>query len=175
VDRPAAKDVAAQPFSTARLRLVPLTPDHADELAAALDDPCLHEFIGGEPLDVTALRAQIERWAAGSPDPSQSWLNWAISLDSALVGTLQATVYDDGDRNRARADVAWVVGVAWQGQGIAREAAVALVDRLLAAGLDSVSASIHPGHRASQRVAAAAGLTPTDTLVDGEVRWERTA
>jgi RimJ/RimL family protein N-acetyltransferase len=34
-----------------------------------------------------------------------------------------------------------------------------------------LEASIHPEHVASQRVAARIGLLPTDTLVDGEIRW----
>jgi RimJ/RimL family protein N-acetyltransferase len=152
---------------------VPLVADHAERLALALADPRLHEFTGGAPLDAAALRRRIERWAAGSPDPHQAWLNWAIELDGEPVGTLQATVYDA--EVGPRADVAWVVGTAWQGRGIAREAARALVDRLLAGGVHRVSASIHPDHMASQRVAVAAGLTPTDETVDGEVRWHRTA
>ena len=37
-----------------------------------------------------------------------------------------------------------------------------------------VVAHMHPDHVASQRVAAALGLRPTDRLVDGEVEWELT-
>ncbi len=32
-------------------------------------------------------------------------------------------------------------------------------------------ADVHPEHTASQRVAQAIGLAPTDEVVDGEVRW----
>ena len=32
-------------------------------------------------------------------------------------------------------------------------------------------ADVHPEHTASQRVAQAIGLTPTDEVVDGEDRW----
>ena len=31
--------------------------------------------------------------------------------------------------------------------------------------------SIHPEHEASQRIARHLGMEPTDTVVDGEVRW----
>jgi hypothetical protein len=34
-----------------------------------------------------------------------------------------------------------------------------------------VVAHIHPGHLASQRVARAAGLSPTTAVFDGETRW----
>jgi len=36
-----------------------------------------------------------------------------------------------------------------------------------------VLAHIHPGHLASQRVAAAAGLVPTSAMRNGEVCWIR--
>jgi len=37
----------------------------------------------------------------------------------------------------------------------------------------TVVAHIHPGHLASQRVARAAGLSPTTDVREGEVRWVR--
>jgi len=75
----------------------------------------------------------------------------------------------DGPR-AGPATVAWVVGTAFQGLGYASEAAVSLVDRLREEGW-SVVADIHPDHGASQQVARAAGLAPTDEVVDGETRW----
>lgn len=38
-------------------------------------------------------------------------------------------------------------------------------------GIATVIAHIHPHHVASQRIATALGLRPTDAFVDGEVRW----
>ncbi len=58
------------------------------------------------------------------------------------------------------------------GRGYAREAAGSLVTRLAADGW-TVLAHIHPGHLASQRVAAAAGLAPTSAVHNGEVCWIR--
>jgi RimJ/RimL family protein N-acetyltransferase len=53
------------------------------------------------------------------------------------------------------------------------EAARALVGRLgEEPRVRTVVAHVHPDHRASAAVAAAAGLTPTGTFHDGEVRWE---
>ena len=57
-----------------------------------------------------------------------------------------------------------------QGHGYAKEAACSLVAVLQAAGW-TVAAYIHPGHLASQRVAQAAGLSPTTGIRDGEMRW----
>ena len=68
------------------------------------------------------------------------------------------------------AEVAWVVVLAAQGRGYAKEAARSLVAVLQEAGW-TVVAYIHPCHLASQRVAQAAGLSLTTDIRDGEMRW----
>lgn len=95
-----------------------------------------------------------------------------IRDEECLAYTVQATVGpgDDG----LEAEIAWVVGVPWQGRGLATEAAIALVDRLGRQSVRTVVAHIHPDHAASAAVATACGLTPTDRMHDGEVRWQRT-
>lgn len=161
-----------QSFATARLDLLPLRAEHAEEMAGVLSDPALHTFIGGEPDSPRALRARYERLVAGSPDPGVLWCNWVLREREAgcLVGTVQATVSD------GTAEVAWVVGTPWQGRGYAVEAARALVQHVIRTfPVHAVVAHVHPGHHASAAVAAAAGLTPTDELHDGEIRWELTA
>ncbi|MFC8720170.1 GNAT family N-acetyltransferase [Kitasatospora sp. NPDC057198] len=162
----------AETIRTERLTLLPLRPEHAEELAVVLSDPALHVFIGGAPEEAVLLRARYERWAAGAPDPSVSWCNWAVRLrdEECLVGTVQATVTADGDG--AVAEIAWTVGTPWQRRGIASEAALGLVGRLRGHGVRTVVAHVHPEHAASAAVAAAAGLAPTDRWQDGEVRWE---
>lgn len=60
----------------------------------------------------------------------------------------------------------------WQGRGIASDAASAVVEFVDACGVERVIAHVHPGHVASQRVAARLGLVPTPRIVDGEVEWE---
>lgn len=153
-------------MTTARLVLEPLAESDADEMAKVLAAPELYTFIGGEPPTVEALRARYARLAIGhSPDGSQEWVNWIArrAEDGAAVGTVQATVTDNG----RHADVAWVVGAAWQGRGYAVEAASALVAWLRARGVAEIGANIHPGHTASARVAGRIGLTPTGEL-DGE-------
>jgi len=164
--------ITAEPIHTDRLTLLLLRAGHAGEMAAALADPDLHAFIGGAPLSPQDLRARYERLVAGSPDPAVSWCNWVIQLrgPGCLVGTVQATISADGPT----AEVAWVVGTPWQGQGIATEAARALVAWLGQRSVPAVIAHIHPDHQASAAVAAAAGLTPTDQRHDGEVRWHLT-
>jgi RimJ/RimL family protein N-acetyltransferase len=165
--------ITAEPVTARRLTLVPLSGGHAGEMATVLADPQLYAFTGGSPPTRQELLARYERWIAGSPDPAVSWCNWVIRLrDSAcLAGTVQATI-STGDEPTA--EVAWVVGTSWQGQGIATEAARALVAWLGQQSVKTVIAHIHPGHQASDAVATAAGLTPTGQLQDGEMRWRLT-
>jgi RimJ/RimL family protein N-acetyltransferase len=105
--------------------------------------------------------------AGHSPDGSETWLNWLLRRRDTgeLVGSLQATV------SGATAELAWVVAVPHQGRGYAREAAEAVQGRLRATGVSGFVAHIHPEHAASAGVARALGLAPTDTVVDGEIRW----
>jgi RimJ/RimL family protein N-acetyltransferase len=160
----------AEIITTRRLDLLPLAVEHADEMAAVLSDPALHAFIGGVPDTPQTLRARYERMTAGSPDPAVSWLNWVVRLrdEDCLTGTVQATIGPG-----PVAEIAWVVGTAWQGRGIATEAARGLVGRLDRWPVPTIVAHIHPAHHASAAVASAAGLTPTAEWQDGEIRWRR--
>jgi RimJ/RimL family protein N-acetyltransferase len=155
-------------ITTERLILEPLRVEHADELAPALDDLRLHEFIGGQPATADELRRRYALQAVGhSPDGRQGWLNWIARhrQTGAPVGTVQATL------NPGVAEVAWVIGVAHQRQGYAREAAAALAGWLRALGGYTLIAHIHPEHHASIAVAKRIGLRPSDVMVDGERRW----
>jgi RimJ/RimL family protein N-acetyltransferase len=176
--------IAAGHIGTRRLDLLPLQVAHAAEMASVLADPALHDFIGGEPLSPPELQGRYQRLVAGSADPAVSWCNWVILLrgEGRLTGTVQATITAGGAAGqrsaageRSEAEIAWVVGTPWQGQGIATEAARGLVGWLRQQGVPVIAACIHPDHGASAAVAAAAGLQPTDQWSDGEVVWRREA
>jgi RimJ/RimL family protein N-acetyltransferase len=156
-----------------RLRLTPLVPDDAVEMAEVLADDPLYDFTGGGPLDADQLRSRYERLVAGSGSPEETWMNWVVRRrsDDRPVGTVQATIVE-GDGRRT-AWVAWVIGVPWQGSGYATEAARLIVAWLVERDVKEIAAAVHPGHRASERVAAKAGLAPTDEVVDGERVWRR--
>jgi RimJ/RimL family protein N-acetyltransferase len=159
-------DLAPSTIGTARLELTPLAVADADAMATVLADQRLHEFIGGRPATVEELRALYARQVAGSGRPEEAWLNWIVRVAGEPVGYAQATV----DLTASEASVAWVIGTPWQGRGYATEAAAAVVAWLRDRGL-AATAEIAPGHRASERVAAAVGFTVTDELVDGERVW----
>jgi RimJ/RimL family protein N-acetyltransferase len=159
---------------TERLRLTPLVVEDADEMVTVLDDERMYEFTGGCPPSLDELRDRYRRLIVGySADGSQRWLNWVVRLtaEDLAVGAMQATLTTE----RSSADVAWEIGVPWQGRGIASEAASAVVQWLLDQGVGTITAYIHPEHHASGRVAASAGLAPTSTAVDGETVWHRMA
>lgn len=152
---------------TNRLILKPLEPADAAEMVGVLSSPRLYEFTGGSPPSLPELEAQYRFQVAPRPD-EEIWHNWIIQLteQQEAVGFMQATVIGD------EADIAWVVGVDWQGRGMATEAATSMCDWLVTQGVVRLSAHIHPKHVASERVAASIGLVQTDTVdEDGEVVW----
>jgi RimJ/RimL family protein N-acetyltransferase len=155
-------------IETDRLRLVPLHAADAAEMVAVLADPALYAFMGGGPPTLPELDARYRRWVAGSPRPDEVWHNWTVRLRTGAeaIGHVQATV-----GNGESAEIAWVVGVPWQGRRYATEAAQALVAWLSSAGVTTITAHIHHDNTASAGVATNAGLEPTDEIDDGEVVW----
>lgn len=161
------------PIATSRLDLVPLAPDDAEEMVGVLAGDELYAFIGGSAPTLDELRAQYIWQSIGeSADGSEAWHNWIIRVrpDGQAVGFVQATIRDDG----RLAEIAWVVGLAWQGRGYANEASLALVGWLESRGVTRITANIQPGHMASEAVARRIGLLPSEALIDGERVWERT-
>jgi RimJ/RimL family protein N-acetyltransferase len=159
-------------LSTARLRLDPLTVADAAEMVGVLSGTALYVFTGGAPPGLDELRARYQRQAAGrSPDGREEWHNWILRREPGgeAVGYVQATITDDGQR----AEIAWVTGLDWQGQGYATETAQALVTWLDSRGAGVIQAHIHPGHAASAAVARRAGLRPSGVTHDGEQLWLR--
>ncbi len=160
---------SAESLVTGRLMLSPLTEQDAVVMVEVLGDEQMYTFTGGAPLSLDQLQSRYRMLAVGrSSDGTELWFNWIVRVGAAQpVGVIQATVAADG----TQAEVAWEIGVPWQGQGYASEATIAVVRWLIDAGITDVRALIHPEHLASARVAARAGLSPTTELVEGELVW----
>ena len=152
---------------------------HADEMVTLLADRALYAFYDDEASPTLGeLRARYARQSVGrSADGSEVWHNWILRVRASgeVAGFVQATVRrSDG---RVRAELAWVVGTAYQGRGYATEAARAARDAISGPGSASgddatvVEAHISPGHAASEAVARHLGLHPTATVDDGETLW----
>jgi RimJ/RimL family protein N-acetyltransferase len=149
------------------IRLEPLRVADAAEMVQVLGAPELYSYIGGRPPTLGELIEQYRRQVVGrSVDGREEWLNWIVRVDGTAVGYVQATVHEG-----ARAVVAWVIGLPWQGRGYATEAASELIALLWARGVRRVEAYIVPGHLGSERVAERVGLTPTGHLSEGEQLW----
>lgn len=145
---------------TARLVLVPVTAADADEMAAIFADERVYQFTGGEPGTVESLRQTLGQLAENRAAGTAAQPNWVVRrlVDGAAIGMLQAVL----SRGSQAAEVSWLVGVPWQGQGFASEAAIAVVAWLEAGGVEQVTAWIRPDHHASESVAMRAGLLVTD-------------
>lgn len=166
-----APAIEAAIITTERLVLVPLQAEDADELCDLLYDDRLHEFIGGRPGSRLELHDRFILLSAGSPRSGETWMNWVARrrFDSQAVGTMQATVRVVDGRQVAR--LGWMIGVEWQNQGFASEAAVALVKWVRRQGVEDIGANIHPDHDASAAVAVRAGLHQTEEEFEGERVW----
>jgi RimJ/RimL family protein N-acetyltransferase len=159
---------ADQRILTARLELQPVVDADAEALAEVFLDERMYRFTGGQPGTLEDLRAAFARIQAQPANDrgGTGQRNWTVRrrADGQAVGMVQAVVADGG----RSAEIAWAVGVAWQGQGIAWEAAQAVVAWLEAHGVQRITAHINPDHHASGGVATRVGLHPT-----GEVREQR--
>jgi RimJ/RimL family protein N-acetyltransferase len=166
-----APAIEAAIITTERLVLVPLQAEDAGELCDLLYDDRLHEFIGGRPQSRLELHDRFVLLAAGSPRSGETWMNWIVRrrFDSQPVGTVQATVRVVDGREVAR--LGWMIGVEWQNQGYASEAAAALVKWLRRQGVEDIGANIHADHEASATVATRAGLHQTEEEFEGERVW----
>lgn len=150
------------------LTLRPLSIDDAEVMETVLADPALYVFIGGEPPSAEELRRRYAIQTRGhSADHTEKWVNEIVLLDQRPVGYVQATITADDQT----AEIAWVIGAPWQRRGFAGRAAALLVHDLAARGTHRLIAHIHPDNAASQRIATRLGMSPTDVVVDDEVRW----
>jgi RimJ/RimL family protein N-acetyltransferase len=154
-----------------RVTLHPLTVADAAEMAGVLSSPGLYRYTGGAPPTTAELSERYARQAAGwSPDGREEWLNLIVRTKAGgqAVGYVQATITEAGQR----AEVAWVIGEQWQGQGHASAAALALARWLHARRVPRLQAHIRPDHVVSAAVARRAGLRRTGLIEGGEEVWE---
>lgn len=138
---------------------------HADEMFVVLCDPAIYAHENEPPASVEWLRARFARLEARrSPDGRQRWLNWVLrKADGATIGYVQATVLAD----RA-AYVAYVLGSAYWGRGLASEATAAVLDELAASyRVSEFLAVLKRDNRRSLRLLERHGFVPAsvDALV----------
>lgn len=150
--------------TTRRLRIEPLNETHAAALLPVLHDERIYPYIPDRRCDrVEDLAARYRRLAAGSGDPAEQWLNWALfrQTDGQAIGVLQSTV----SVNERLADVAYVLSPAHWGNGYATEALAWLLQHLAARGtLDTARAQIDERNTASLAVVRRLGFAHVRTV-----------
>ncbi len=155
-------------LTTDRLTLSPLRVEDARDMQEVLADPALYTFTGGSPPSLPELERRYRAQTAGSTEPGVTWHNWIVRRrpSGSAIGFVQATATGKA------AEIAWLIGVPWQRQGFATEAAAAVMTWLGAQGTQRLVAHLHPDHLASATVAGRLGLTATGTFdEDGEQIW----
>jgi [ribosomal protein S5]-alanine N-acetyltransferase len=115
-------------LSDSIVTLEPFNRSVARELFAALQDPPIYEHIDDAPPDdfvqYETRCALLENTYA--PNGVDRWLNWAVRVDGAVAGYVQATVYA-ADR---AAEIAFVFNSAFWGRGITAQATGRMLDVL---------------------------------------------
>lgn len=144
-------------LDTDRLLLRSFTADDADFVLDLLGRADVVRWLDdGEPqlmTDLDAARAKIASWSELDPPLHQ----WAIEVRAtgALVGWVCLVPVPDSG---GLVQVGWTLHPDARGQGFATEAARAVVDHALRAGLDEVRVLMMVDNEASVRVAERLGL-----------------
>lgn len=152
-----------QTLHTPRLLLEPLQVAHADALYPLLCDARQLEYLDhGAPASLDALRERHRKLESRrSGDGREHWLNWALLQRDAgedAIGFVQATVLEDGS-----AWVAYQLGCAWWGRGIAGEATRAMLEHLRAHyGATRFMASVDRRNERSWRLLERLGFVRAD-------------
>jgi len=155
---------------TPRLTLEPQVASHADEMFSVLTDAALYEYENAPPPSPAWLRERFTKLESRrSGDGREQWLNWVARRrdDGRAAGFVQATVAPGGT-----AAVAYVLGSAHWGQGLAQEALRAMADELVAShGVHTVHALLKRANLRSLRLLLRLGFALGARLpgVPGEV------
>ncbi|WP_068429314.1 GNAT family N-acetyltransferase [Piscicoccus intestinalis] len=167
------------PLATDRLRLRLHRPDDLEPLFAIYADPGVVRFLLHEPWTREDAREhldkRVERVGLGSPARA---LALVIERDGLVVGDLALWLTGESEQ---LAEIGWMLSPECAGQGLAAEAAAALIDAALVDGLRRIEAQMDARNDASARLCERLGMTReahlrqnwwskgewTDTLVFG--------
>jgi RimJ/RimL family protein N-acetyltransferase len=142
----------------------PLTINHADALFSILTTPSVLAFIeAGQPPTIEEFRLEYFTRASGPTDstmPTERWFNMAIrskATPAPLIGRLEATGYGKWG------EVAFLLGEAWWGKGLAFEAMLWWHD-YLAEIVPATEwwATVHPSNQRSIRLLMRLGYKQVD-------------
>ncbi|HET9991180.1 MAG TPA: GNAT family N-acetyltransferase [Kofleriaceae bacterium] len=147
---------------TARLVLELLAHEHAEGLHAALAPAEVARYLTSPDVTtVAALHDRIDHLLQGPADPDERWLNVVMrrAADGAIIGRLEASVHRAGHTG-GWAELAYLVGPAYQHHGYAREGVQWLIDHLAAEGITELWVAIHAANARSIALVEALGWEP---------------
>jgi len=152
-------------LTTTRLQLRAFRHDDAADLHVLLSDPRTNT-IGSGPF---TLLSQTDQWIRNRVTVQEEhglcWYALRRRDTGELVGNCGML---RGRSSYAEPEIGYMIGVAHQGQGLASEAARAVLAECRACGITRVRATIRPHNTASRHIAARLGMT-----IDRIVRDER--
>ena len=127
-------------WQTERLQIEQMKLQHAEGLYQALKDPKVARYIGGPDLvSVEDAQKRIEFVTNPINAPAgQQWLNFVIMLQEQIIGRLEATITGN------KAEIAYLVGPKWWGNGYGLEGTKWLVDYLQTFHVSEFWATVHP-------------------------------
>lgn len=136
------------------LHFEPLTAAHADDLFVILTTPSVLAYIDstGKPPTLEEFREEYAARESGSVSlitPTEKWFNMVIHLkadSSKAIGRLEATSYGEWG------EVAYLLGEAWWGKGLAFEAMHWWHDYLEIVPKTQWWATVHPANQRSIRL-----------------------
>ena len=148
-------------ITTDRLELRPFRDVDAAELHEIFSDPETHTIrpvhLPGPDSGRISRRAETER------QHGLLWYAVRARTGGRMLGNCGLFACCTGS---AEPEIGYEIRRSCQGQGLATEAAAAVLDDALASGIGRVWATIRPRNTASLRVAAKIGMTPQHTRPD---------
>jgi len=145
------------------LVLVPFTAEDLPSVEPWFDDPETQRWLGDRTWPAMVLRLAKDPPAAHRGEPTVRRESLLAIGDGAPVALLDVETYQDGT-----AGFAFVVDPNRRGQGVCRQAIVALVAHLARAGVHELSGGVEPANRASIRCLEAAGFILGSDQPDAE-------
>ncbi len=141
----------------------PLTTAHADDLFSILTTPSVLAFIDPRPPTLEELRAEYTARMNGPVNlitPAEQWFNVVVYLKNrcfTAIGRLEATSYGGWG------EVAYLLGEAWWGKGLAFEA-MHWWHEYLAVAVPGTKwwATVHPENRRSIKLLIRLGYEEVD-------------
>jgi RimJ/RimL family protein N-acetyltransferase len=150
-------------ITTGRLELRPFRDQDAAELHEIFSDPETHTIGDGPFTSLAQTAAWITRRAETERQHGLLWYAGRARADGRLLGNCGLFA---GRTGSAEPEIGYEIRRSCQSQGLATEAAAAVLDDALASGISRVWATIRPHNTASLRVAAKIGMTPRHTTPD---------